>query len=481
MPVPLTRRQFFPAATAAAQPVRQRRNIVFILSDDHRFDFFGAMGHPWLKDNTPSLDRMMRGGAHFRNAYVTTSLCSPSRASILTSQYIFRHGVVNNSTALPASLPTFPALLQKSGYRTAFIGKWHMGGDDQVHPGFDHWFSFRGQGEYENPTVNRNGRQSKLQGYMSDILTEEAIGFMRAAKDQPFCLFLSHKNVHHPFDPAPRHRHRFRNLAIPYPSTFPNLPSNTAGKPDWLIRQRNSWHGAEGAMAVPGGFERLYRGYCEGLLSIDESIGQVRQELERLGLSQDTLLVYTGDNGFLHGEHGLIDKRVMHEPSIRVPLLMECPALITAPVATEQFALNVDLAPTFLDFAGVPVPSSFQGRSLLPFLRGQSPADWRQHFPYVYFWEREAPQTPTILGLRTRQYSYMTYHGVWDRFELYDMNKDPDQRNNLLGDVVSGMNYGRFERFIPSPEVRRLHDSLQSTLTGELARLGGRFDPSWAR
>ena len=213
----MKRRTFLLSAGAAAMAQTQRPNIVFILSDDHRFDFIGAMGHPWLKGKTPNMDRMIRDGVHFRNAFVTTSLCSPSRASILTSQYIFRHGVLNNSTPLPASLPTFPALLQMSGYRTGFIGKWHMGGDDQRQPGFDHWFSFRGQGEYNDPQVNRNGERLKLSGYMADILTDEAVSFMRASRNQPFCLFLAHKNVHDPFLPAPRHRGQFRDLDIRIP------------------------------------------------------------------------------------------------------------------------------------------------------------------------------------------------------------------------------------------------------------------------
>ncbi len=230
-------------------------------------------------------------------------------------------------------------------------------------------------------------------------------------------------------------------------------------------------------MATPGGFERSYRGYCEGILDIDDSIGQVRDELRTLGLADDTLLVYMGDNGYLHGEHGLIDKRVMHEPSLRVPLMMECPSLVRQARAVPQMALNIDIAPTFLEFAGVPVPASFQGRSLLPLLRGETPAGWREDFVYVYLWEREGPMTPTILGLRTGKYSYMQYHGVWDLWELYDIRKDPGQRNNLLGKTVSGMRYGKFERFISDPAVKKLHDELQTRLVAEIGRLGGRFDP----
>jgi N-acetylglucosamine-6-sulfatase len=278
--------------------------------------------------------------------------------------------------------------------------------------------------------------------------------------------------------PAPRHKNVFRDKDIPYPKTFPNTAENREGKPEWLLKQRNSWHGADGALATPGGFEKLYHGYCEALLSIDESIGRVREELHRLDLAENTLIVYMGDNGYLHGEQGLIDKRVMHEPSMRVPLLMECPAIIRKPAVVTQMALNIDIAPTFLDFAGISVPAGFQGRSLLPLLRGESP-EWRKEFVYVYFWEREAPMTPTILGLRTEQHSYMQYPGVWDKWELYDIVKDPDQRHNLLGNALNGMRYGRLDRFIPDAGTRKLHADLQSRLQAELKRLGGRFDPEW--
>lgn len=479
----MKRRAFLSRAAAALQirPAigqQKRRNIVFILSDDHRFDYIGALGHPWLRGKTPNLDRVISSGAHFRNAFVTTSLCSPSRASILTSQYVFRHRVLDNSTSLPKELATFPAVLRQNGYRTALIGKWHMGGDDQPQPGFDHWFSFRGQGEYIDPQVNRNGQRTRMKGYIADILTEEAVNFIRSSGDQPFCLYLSHKNVHGPFQPSPKHRNVFRDLDIPYPDTYRNTPENNEGKPEWLLKQRNSWHGADGAMGVPGGFERMYRGYCEGILAIDDSIGRVREALQQQGIAEDTLLVYMGDNGYLNGEHGLIDKRVMHEPSMRVPLFAECPSLVRGGTVVTQMALNIDIAPTFLDFAGIPAPSSFQGRSLLPLLKGEK-AEWREEFVYIYLWEREAPMTPTILGLRTDQYSYMQYHGIWDRFELYDIVKDPGQKVNLLGKISSGLRYGRFESYIRDPELKRLHDDLQKRLQNELRRLGGRFDPQW--
>jgi N-acetylglucosamine-6-sulfatase len=205
----MTRRRLLQAVGAAAPPVLRaqprRRNIVFILTDDHRFDFAGALGHPWLK--TPHLDRLVRGGACFRNAFVTTSLCSPSRASILTGRYMHAHKVVDNFTPLDPSIPTFPEMLQKAGYRTGFVGKWHMGGEsDERRAGFDHWVSFLGQGQYFDPQLNRNGRRETVKGYITDILTGEAARFIRENASRPFLLYLSHKAVHYDFQPAPGHR-----------------------------------------------------------------------------------------------------------------------------------------------------------------------------------------------------------------------------------------------------------------------------------
>ena len=218
----MTRRAFVGSALAAAPAIRaapRRRNIVFVLVDDHRFDCAGAFGHPWLK--TPHLDRLVRGGVHFRNAFVTTSLCSPSRASMLTGQYMHAHKVVDNFTPLDPSLATFPVLLQQAGYRTGFIGKWHMGGaSDEARPGFDHWVSFFGQGRYFDPEINFNGSRRTVNGYITDILAEEATRFLRQNASRPFLLYLSHKAVHYEFQPAPRHRDLYRTEPVPRPKSM---------------------------------------------------------------------------------------------------------------------------------------------------------------------------------------------------------------------------------------------------------------------
>ena len=467
------------AAPALATAQGKKRNIVFILSDDHRFDMLSAMGHPWLE--TPNLDRMIRTGVHFRNAFVTSSLCSPSRASILSGQYVHAHRVMNNSTPLTPGLFTFPEVLQKQGYKTGFVGKWHMGGgSDEPRPGFDHWVSFAGQGTYFDPTINFNGDRKLVRGYNLDMLTEEAKKFLEANADGPFMLYLSHKSVHGPFQPAPRHKGSYSEKPIPYPESFADSDENYKGKPDWLRRQRNSWHGVDGLYNNRVSFEQFYRDYCECVRSLDDSIGEVMDKLAELGKLSDTLIIYMGDNGFQHGEHGLIDKRTMYEPSMRVPLIAHCPTLCGGGKVVDEMVLNIDIHPTIVSAAGAETPETVQGRSLLPLLEGRS-VNWRREFVYEYFWERAYPQTPTVIGLRTDQYSYMQYHGVWDRDELYDVKKDPHQMNNLIGDVHTEKEGGPLVQRLQErnhPHYERVRDYQERI--GQLMReTGGRTEPTW--
>ena len=477
----MTRNTFLrTSAAACAAPLlsqSRRRNLVFILSDDHRFDMMGCMGHPWLK--TPNMDRMAEGGVLFRNAFVTTSLCSPSRASILTGRYVHAHGVTDNVTPLPAGLTTFPQVLQQHGYYTGFFGKWHMGGEsDAPRPGFHRWVSFRGQGAYYDPTLNIDGTRRKVTGYTTDLLTEEALRFIRQNAGRPFLLYLGHKAVHGNFDPAERHKSLYSSEPVPYPKSMADSEANYRGKPDWVRKQRNSWHGVDGIYNRQYSLEQIYRDYCRALMALDESIGNVLNELEERKLLNDTLVVYMGDNGFMLGEHGLIDKRAMYEPSIRVPMLAHCPDLFDRGRRPEGMALNIDIAPTLLSAAGAPVPPSVQGRSLLDLVK--DPSGWRTDFLYEYFWERDYPQTPSVMGLRSEQYSYMHYHGLWDLDELYDIRKDPAQMNNLLGDVRITTEGGRLFNRIREPGLRKLAGDLQLRMRKILQDTGGRLDPTWS-
>jgi N-acetylglucosamine-6-sulfatase len=455
----------------------RKRNLVFILSDDHRFDMMSAMGHPWLK--TPNLDRMARGGTVFENAFVTTALCSPSRASVLTGQYAHSHGVTDNITQLPKNLVTFPQVLQKHGYRTGYVGKWHMGGDtDEAQPGFDRWVSFRGQGEYWNPTINFDGDRKKVNGYMTDILTEESVKFIDQNKSRPFMLYLGHKAVHADFFPAERHKDLYKTEPIPYPATYANTDETYRGKPEWVRRQRNSWHGVDGMYNKRIAFEPFYRDYCRTLQALDESIGGVMDALESRRLLNDTLLVYMGDNGFLLGEFGLIDKRCMYEPSMRVPLIAHCPDLFPGGKKEKRMALGIDIGATMLDAAGAEVPRSVHGKSWLPLVSGKD-APWRSEFVYEYPWERSFPQTPTVIGLRTDRYSFMHYHGTWDVDELYDIQADPQQRSNLLAEYRIRNEGGPLFNRITDPEKKSLVADFRKRIARIMAETGGRPEPSW--
>lgn len=438
-------------SNVSAQQVKQNKyNVIFILSDDHRYDFMGFMNKvPGL--NTPNMDFLAREGAHLQNAFVTTSLCSPSRASILTGQYAHTHTVVDNQAPLPEGLIFFPEYLQQAGYQTAFFGKWHMGNTDgSPEPGFDEWISFKGQGKYWNPSFNINGRHVQKQGYITDLLTDFALGWLDTIdQKKPFFLYLSHKAVHAMFKPEKKYDGVYDNMSIVCPpsmyltatdsskyygvQTAPQTRVNYADIPIWVRRQRYSWHGVDHPYDGQMDYEKFYRKYCETLLSVDESIGRVMQWLKAHDLDKNTLVIYMGDNGFQFGEHGLIDKRDMYEASIRVPLLAWCPSLIQPGTNIVQMVENIDIAPTILDLAGISKPKQMQGMSFLPLLEGKS-VRWRDKIFYEYYWEWAFPMTPSIFGIRTDRYKYIYNWGVWDINELYDIQKDPYEMNNLIRD-----------------------------------------------
>ena len=411
------------------------RNVVFVLTDDHRYDAMGFMGHPFLE--TPHLDSLASNGVHLKNAFVTTSLCSPSRASILTGLYTHKHRVIDNNRLVPEGTLFFPQYLQKAGYKTGFIGKWHMGGaHDDPRPGFDHWISFRGQGNYLPPgpkyTLNVNGDRVKQKGYITDELTDYAVEWLEEQKDgeQPFFLYLSHKAVHANFTPAKRHEDRYKDADL---SFLPRGKEISASKdaPRWVRDQRNSWHGIDFSYHSDRGLDYLYRRYCESVLAVDDSVGRVLQQLKDMGIHDETLVVYMGDNGFMWGEHGLIDKRVSYEASIRVPMMMQCPDLYEGGKVVENVIGNIDIGPTILHAAGLGTPDYMDGVSFLD-LPNQPEMDWRDYFLYVYYWEKNFPQSPTQFALRGDRFKYITYYGLWDVDELYDLKTDPGETNNLI-------------------------------------------------
>ena len=456
-----------PAASDRSLPKvagENQRNIIFILADDHRFDAMGFAGHPFLE--TPNLDRMAKGGAWFENAFVTTSLCSPSRASIVTGQYAHNHNVVDNYNPLPKGLIFFPEYMQEAGYDTAFIGKWHMGGNiDHVQPGYSHWVSFKGQGTYwpdgrgtsrkvpqnSYDGFNVNGNRVPQKGYITDELTDYALDWLRMRKgDRPFFLTVSHKAVHADFVPADRHKGRYKDKKLPLPETFAKSGKNFRNKPRWLRDQRNSRHGVDFAYNLSDfDLNEYYIRYCETLLAIDENLGRIFDLLTDLGQLDSTLIVYMGDNGFQFGEQGLIDKRTAYEASMRVPFLMHCPEVIRGGSVIKKVVANIDLGPTLLEASGLSTPKQMDGRSFWQLAKGND-IPWRDYVLYEYFWERNYPHTPTTHAVRGERFKYIRYHGLWDTDELYDLQKDPHETTNLIFDrkhkeTVAKLNKRLFE------------------------------------
>ena len=438
----------------AQQNIKQERmNIIFILSDDHRYDAMGFIGKIQGLQ-TPGMDRMATEGVHLKNAFVTTALCSPSRASILTGQYAHTHTVVDNDAPLPRNLTFFPQYLQKQGYQTSYFGKWHMGNTgDQPQPGFDHWESFLGQGIYYGVTLNVNGKRvpHSKETYTTDLLTDHAIDWLnKRNRQKPFFVYLAHKGVHSEFEPAKRHEGKYANIPIVTPPSMyitatatsksfgiPTAPStkvNYHDIPNWVRNQRYSWHGVDYMYHGAIEFDGFYRRYLETLQGVDESIERVITYLKENNLDKNTMVVYMGDNGFSFGEHGLIDKRHAYEESMRVPLLVWAPGLVKPKSVLEQVVMNVDIAPTFLELAGLTKPKNMEGNSFAGLLRGQA-GPWRDRVFYEYYWEAAFPQTPTMFAVRTNRYKYIYNHGSWDINELYDLQNDPYEMNNLIRDT----------------------------------------------
>jgi N-acetylglucosamine-6-sulfatase len=413
-------------------PGRKPRNVIFILTDDQRYDALGFLrGQPFLE--TPNLDALARRGVHLPNAFVTTALCSPSRASILTGWYAHRHRVVDNDSPVPPGLVFFPQYLQRAGYETAFVGKWHMGGHiDDPQPGFDHWVSFKGQGSYlpNKDGMNVNGQRVPQKGYMTDELNGYALDWLKGRRgDRPFMLYLSHKAVHAEFIPAERHRGHYADKRFVPPLTM--NPENVRGAPMWVRNQRNSWHGVDFPYHSSLNIAEYYKRYAETLLAVDEGVGQIVELLKERGMLDSTLIFLMGDNGFAFGEHGLIDKRTAYEESMRVPLLMQCPELFRGGTVVKEVVANIDIAPTILEAAGLKAPDDMDGQSFLPLAEGKQ-TPWRDHLLYEYYWEWAFPQTPTIFALRGDRYKYIHYYGLWDINELYDIQADPKEARNLI-------------------------------------------------
>ena len=429
---------------APANPQQQRRpNIIFILVDDLRWDDLGITGHPFVK--TPNIDRIGREGALFRNAFITAPLCSPSRASFLTGQYPHTHGITDNVDRSPAShkLLTFPLLLQQSGYTTAFIGKWHMGNDDSRRPGFDRWVSFKGQGSYVNAEINEDGKDVKPGGYITDLLTGYATEFIKRQHNKPYLIYLAHKAIHpevmqhddgsvnladaERFIPAERHRKLFTGEKIPRRPSAMRPPVN---KPA-LQRKLGDLPSLGPNTGTP---DEAILGRLRSLIAIEEGVGEIMKALKETNQLDNTVIVFTSDNGYFYGEHGLsVERRLAYEESIRMPLLIRYPTAVKAGTVSDEFALNIDLAPTLIELAGVSIPTRMEGQSLVPLLKAAR-TEWRKSFLIEYSSDRVFPRIRQMSykAIRNERWKYIHYFELEGMDELYDLKADPYEMTNVI-------------------------------------------------
>jgi len=440
-----------PVAGAADAP---RPNVLVILTDDMRPDALGVVQReqgdralfPWFR--TPHLDRLAAEGCRFANAFVTTSLCSPSRASLISGRYAHRHGVRDNFTDYPAALPGYPRRLQEAGYETAYIGKWHMGeDDDQRRPGFDHWMSHKGQGAYHDNEFNVNGARRTIPGYYTTVVTDAALEWIDRPHGTPWLLVVGHKAPHGgPIVPEDRYAHAFDDRPVVKPANAESWRA-ADGKPPWLERSFPTWHGLGGPLYGQGEYGKFVRAYLGCIASVDDSVGRIVGRLRDTGRLDDTVVIFTSDNGFALGEHGRVDKRTAYEESIRVPLLVRFPGRVRAGSVIRPMVLSLDLAPSILDLCGAePLPDT-DGRSWAPLLAGEV-ADWRSSFLYHYDYERQFPFTPNVRAVRTDAWKFIRYpHGDGgpDRHpaELYDLRADPLEMHNLAADPAHAADVAR--------------------------------------
>lgn len=452
----LTACQPAPPEAEPASP-SARPNIVVVVVDDLRWDEFGAAGHPYLQ--TPHIDRLALEGAYFQNAYHAVPLCSPNRATLLTGMYPSRHGIIDNVARSLAShtLQTFPITLQAAGYRTAFLGKWHMGNDPTPRPGFDYWAGFPGQGRSINPELFEDGRLHVVEGYTTDLLTDRAVDFIARETAAPFLVYLSHKAVHpditqlddgsralgsdQGYVPPPRYVDHYRDRVLArrgsVVQTLGELGQKPAVQHALALLLAGADTGNVGHLAVPITDEETIQRRAEMLLAVDEGLGRVYAALEARGILDETVIILTSDNGFFFGEHGLsTERRLPYEESIRNALLVRYPPVVPAGSRPAELALTVDLAPTVLELAGAPISPEIQGRSLVPVLRGE-PGEWRESI-LVEFYTYENP-FPHLLDMdyravRTDRYKYIHWMKHPELDELYDLEADSLELRNLADD-----------------------------------------------
>ncbi len=466
---------------AGASAAKSRPNILFIFTDDHAWQSMGAYGAKF--GVTPRLDRLAEQGMRFDCCMCTNSLCGPSRAVIQTGKYNHLNGFIDNKSKFDGSQQTFPKLLQKAGYQTAMLGKWHLVSDPQ---GFDYWEVLPGQGVYYNPDFLTSKGKVKYTGYTTDIITDKAIDWLSNQRDKgkPFVLMCQHKAPHRPWEPPPRYMHLLDDVTIPEP---PTLFDDYAGRASparnqemevdknmemiadlkiapeandngreakgyrWKLKQltpeqRKAWEEKYNARTeelrkgkftgrelVSWKYQQYMKDYLACIKAVDDSVGRLMDYLEKSGLADNTVVMYSSDQGFFLGEHGWFDKRWIYEESMRMPLLVRWPGKVKAGSVDKHLTSNLDFAETFLDIAGVKIPSDMQGASLVPLMEGESPANWRTAHYYHYYEYPRPHRVPPHFGVRTERYT-LAYYPMTDEWELFDLAKDPQEMHSVYAD-----------------------------------------------
>ena len=485
----LTTALLFAAIASAATP--RQPNIVHIYCDDYAYQAISAYGDARKLLDTPNIDRIAKAGLRFDRCLVANSICGPARATILTGTYNHINGFVNNSgLVFDSSQTTFPKLLQKAGYQTAMIGKWHLGSDPT---GFNFWQILPGQGVYYNPQMIRNGEQMKITGYVTDIITDASLDWLQKRdKSKPFLLMMQHKAPHREWSPALKYLgfdhdrvydepptlfddYSGRGLAehdqdMMIAKTMTDRDTKLVAPPQLNEEQKKAWDAyyeprnakfraanLQGKDLVRWRYQRYMHDYLAVLKSVDESVGKLLDYLDKEGLADSTVVVFSSDQGFYLGEHGWFDKRWIFEESVRTPFIVRWPGVTKAGTTSKSIVANVDFAETYLEIAGLPIPADMQGRSLVPILRGQTPADWRKAFYYHYY---EWPQPHHVrphYGVVTERYKLVRFYGTGeDYWELFDNQKDPLELKDVYKDPAYAATKAELEQ-----ELARLRKELK--------------------
>ena len=420
----------FLAVVLTAHAADRKPNFLFIYTDDQRWDAMGVVQReqgerarfPWFK--SPGMDRLAAEGVRFRNAFVTLSLCAPSRAAFLTGRYNHLNGITNNGKSFPEDSVTHATLLRAAGYQTAYIGKWHMGNQRGQRPGFDYSASYIGHGQYQNCPFEINGTSAPTKGWVDDVSADFAIEWMKQNKERPFSMVVGFKSPHNP--------RGGRNL----PERLRELYAGETSRPTPNCGVPAIFHKPDATGKIPTGLSAnaVHLDYLRHIGGADENVSKLLDALDALGIAEDTVVVYTSDNGFYLGEHCSGDKRSLYDESLRIPLLVRYPRLFGKGITVDEMVLNIDLAPTFLELAGVPVPPEMQGASWKELASGRKPAQWRQSFFAEYY--KELGDVPTVYALRTTTHKLVKYPNRPEWTEVFDLTADPYEIKNLASDTA---------------------------------------------